>query len=75
MQAAELAFLRSCTLAGGAKNYQLWNHRRRVALQLDALNVSEVCHSAQGMHRCRHPWHTLLALTIAKDGLQGDITT
>jgi hypothetical protein len=42
VQASELAFLHSCTLASGAKNYQLWNHRRRVALQLGALNIAEV---------------------------------
>ena len=42
VQASELAFLRGCTLAGGAKNYQLWNHRRRVALQLGTLDIAEV---------------------------------
>lgn len=42
MQESELAFLHGCTLAGGAKNYQLWNHRRRVALGLGTLNVAEV---------------------------------
>jgi hypothetical protein len=50
MQASELAFLRGCTLAGGAKNYQLWNHRRRVALQLGALDVSEVLHFLLELH-------------------------
>mmetsp|Transcript_9727 Transcript_9727/g.29292 ORF Transcript_9727/g.29292 Transcript_9727/m.29292 type:complete len:372 (+) Transcript_9727:724-1839(+) len=37
---AELDFLRDCTL-GGAKNYQLWNHRRHVALELEPLDAAE----------------------------------
>lgn len=38
---AEMAFLSACTLAG-AKNYQLWNHRRRVALELGIPDFAEV---------------------------------
>ncbi len=37
---AELSFLRACTLAD-PKNYQLWNHRRRVALDLGTPDFAE----------------------------------
>jgi hypothetical protein len=66
MQASELAFLHGCTLAGGAKNYQLWNHRRRVALQLGALDVSEVLQFLSGTAHlkdsCRQPSTSCLLL-------------
>lgn len=53
-KAAELAFLTDCTL-GGAKNYQLWNHRRHVALDMGPLDAAQVGFAAGvTRHLARH---------------------